>query len=473
MTLLMSGLDCHGAGVALREKLAFSRQQLLDILPRLKAQPGVTGCVLLSTCNRTEIYLSGDPGSSPWRLLCRCACAPEAELEPYFTTRVGEEAAKHLMEVACGLHSQILGEDQIITQVRIAMELAQEAGSADPVLSALFRRAVTAGKRAKTEVHLQHGIPSMGKRCRDILEEALDGLRGKKILVIGNGQMGRLAAEMLYEAGAKVDVTLRSYRHGQTLVPSGCGTVPYEDRVAALEQADALVSATTSPHYTFSKAQLDSMERPPRVAVDLAVPRDIDPACAGRIRLFDTDDLGTQGPGTPEELAAMEAIAREELERFLQWQRRQTAAAGALHFPLFVNLSGKKVVLIGGGTIASRRIATLRLFGCQTVVIAPELKCSAEGIRWLQRAYEPGDLEGAFLAVAATNDRAVNHAVWEEATRLGIPVSVADREAECSFYFPAICTGENLVAGVVSTGKDHHRTARAAREIRKVLEELE
>ena len=75
--------------------------------------------------------------------------------------------------------------------------------------------------------------------------------------------------------------------------------------------------------------------------------------------------------------------------------------------------------------------------------------------------------------MAATNDRQVNHAVWEEATRLGIPVSVADRESECSFYFPAICTGENLIAGVVSTGKDHHRTARAAREIRKVLEELE
>lgn len=473
MTLLMSGLDCHGAGVALREKLAFSRQRILELLPTIQAQPGVTGCVLLSTCNRTEIYLTGDVEMSPWRLLCRCAHAPEAELEPYFTTRVGEDAARHLMQVACGLHSQILGEDQIITQVRIAMELSQEAASADPTLAALFRRAVTAGKRAKTEVHLRHGVPSMGSRCREILEEELGGLQGKHILVIGNGQMGRLAAEMLREAGAEVRVTLRSYRHGQTLVPSGCGTVPYEDRIAALENADALVSATTSPHYTFTKAQLDSMAHPPRIAMDLAVPRDIDPDCAGALRIFDTDALGAQGPGTPEELAAMEAIAQEELERFFQWQRRQTAAEKGLHFPLFVDLTGKKVVLVGGGTIASRRIATLRLFGSNTVVIAPELKCSAEGITWLQRAYLPGDLEGAYLAVAATNDRQVNHAVWEEATRLGIPVSVADRESECSFYFPAICTGENLIAGVVSTGKDHHRTARAAREIRKVLEELE
>ena len=431
MSLLMSGLDCHGAGVELREKLAFSRQQVLDLLGWLKKQPGVTGAVLLSTCNRTEVYLSGDPEMSPWRLLCRGAGAPEGLLEPYFTTRVGEDAAKHLMQVACGLQSQILGEDQIITQVRIAMELAQEQAAADGMLAALFRRAVTAGKRAKTEVHLCRGVPSMGQRCREILEQELGTLRDQNILVIGNGQMGRLAAEILQQAGARVRVTLRTYRHGETLVPGGCGTVPYEDRLAALEGADALVSATTSPHYTLTKEQLD-----------------------------------------PEELAAMETIAREELDRFLQWQKRQTMARGNLRFPLFVDLSDQKVVLVGGGTIASRRIAALRLFGCETVVIAPELKCNADGITWIRRRYVPGDLEGAAIAIAATDDRAVNHAVGEEARSLGIPVSVADCEQECTFYFPAVCTGENLVAGVVSTGKDHHRTARAAREIRKVLEEL-
>ena len=116
--------------------------------------------------------------------------------------------------------------------------------------------------------------------------------------------MGRLAAEILQQAGARVRVTLRTYRHGETLVPGGCGTVPYEDRLAALEGADALVSATASPHYTLTKEQLDSLKNPPRVAMDLAVPRDIDPGCAGKIKLYDTDGLGTGGPGTPEELAA-------------------------------------------------------------------------------------------------------------------------------------------------------------------------
>ena len=143
-----------------------------------------------------------------------------------------------------------------------------------------------------------------------------------------------------------------------------------------------------------------------------------------------------------------------------------------LRFPLFLDLTGKKVVLVGGGTIASRRIGTLRLFGCQIVVIAPELKSLEEDITWIRRPYEMGDLEGAYLAIAATSDRQVNHQVGEEAHRLGIPVSVADCEAECSFYFPAICLGEELVAGVVSSGRDHNRTARTAREIRKLLEEM-
>ena len=472
MNLVMSGLDCHRASLDLREKLAFSKQELLGMLDWLRQQPGVEGCVLLSTCNRTELYLSGET-ETPWRLLCRGAQVPEDELEPYFTTRTGADAARHLIEVACGLHSQILGEDQIITQVRTAMELALEAKTTDPALAALFRRAVTAGKRARTEVHVARGVPSMGTRCREILLRELGTLDGKKILVIGNGQMGRLAAELLQQAGAQVQVTLRTYRHGETVVPAGCGTVAYDERFAALEGMDALVSATASPHYTLTRAQLDAVKQPPRVAVDLAVPRDIDPACADLMRCFDTDSLGAGGPGSPEELAAMEAIAREELDKFTQWQRRQNSQNGAPRFPLFLDLRGKKVVLVGGGTIATRRIGTLRLFGCEIVVIAPTLKSRADGVTWIERGYQPGDLDGAFLAIAATDDRAVNHQVGEDARRLGIPVSVADCEAECSFYFPAICTGEDLVAGVVSYGRDHHKTARVAREIRKVLEEAE
>ncbi len=471
MSLTMSGLDCHRTPLALREELAFSGEGLRRALACLKEQSGVTGCVLLSTCNRTELYLTGD-GETPWRLLCRVAGVSEEQLRPYFETRTGLDAARYLMEVACGLHSQILGEDQIITQVRAALDQALEARAADPTLAALFRHAVTAGKRAKTQVSVTRGAPSLGGQCRDVLARELGTLAGKRVLVIGNGQMGRLAAETLHAAGAEVSVTLRTYRHGETVVPAGCSTVPYAERVSALEGMDAVISATTSPHYTLTKEQLETVSRRPRVAVDLAVPRDIDPACAALLTYYDTDALGAAGPGSPEEKSAMEKIAWEELERFHQWQRRQAAAERPLRFPIFLDLSGKKVVLVGGGAIAARRIGVLRQFGCEITVIAPTLSCRADDLTWLARPYCEGDLEGATLAIAATNDRAVNRRVGEDARALGIPVSVADCEAECSFYFPAICVGEGLVAGVVSEGKDHHRTARAAKAIRKVLEEL-
>ena len=472
MTLVMSGLDCHTASLDLRQQLAFSRSRAEEFLRWLYAQPGVEGCALLSTCNRTELYISGNP-QTPWRLLCCGAGIPETALEDSFVTRCGMDAARHLMEVCCGLHSQILGEDQIITQVRLAMELAQQAKTADPTISALFRAAVTAGKRARTEVSVSHGSPSMGSRCRDILLQELGTLEGKRVLVIGNGQMGRLAAQLLRQAGASVCVTLRTYRHGETVVPAGCKTVSYEDRVAALEDVDALVSATTSPHYTLTAQQLGQVRKPPKVAVDLAVPRDIDPACARWMRCYDADSLGSSGPGSEEALEAMRSIAAQELERFDHWQRRQELTDKPPKFPLFVDLTGKKVVLVGGGTIASRRIAARRLFGCEIEVIAPELRCSPEGLSWKRREYASGDLRGAYLAIAATNSRTVNHQVGVDAGMLGIPVSVADCEGECTFYFPAVCTGENLIAGVVSGGKDHHRTARAAKAIRRALEELE
>lgn len=470
--LMMSGLDCHAAPLDQRQRLAFSSEGAMETLRWLRTQSGITGCVLLSTCNRTELYLNGE-GETPWRLLCRGAGVPEADMEPYFTTRCGVDAARHLMEVTCGLHSQILGEDQIITQVRKAMELALEAKTADATLAALFRDAVTAGKRARTEVTVARGDASMGSRCRDILARELGGLEGRRILVIGNGQMGQLAARLLRQSGAAVWVTLRTYRHGDTTVPPGCGTVNYEDRMQAMEGLDAVVSATTSPHHTITYDALAAVTRKPRVLVDLAVPRDIAPECAEFVTYYDTDSLGSQGPGTPEELEAMHAIAEQELERFCQWQKRQAVAKKPPRFPMFIDLTGKRVVLVGGGTIAARRIASLRLFGCEIEVIAPELKCSAQGLIWHPRAYVPGDLQGACLAIAATDDRQVNHAVGQEAGQLGIPVSVADCEEECTFYFPAVCTGENVIAGVVSDGKDHHRTARAAKAIRRALEELE
>ena len=142
-------------------------------------------------------------------------------------------------------------------------------------------------------------------------------------------------------------------------------------------------------------------------------------------------------------------------------------------FPLFLDLNGKKAVIVGGGKIALRRAGVLLSFGAEVTIIAPECEAVPEGASFLQRPYEPGDLAGAFLAVAATDCREVNQQVGQEAKATGILVSVADRKEESTFFFPAICTGSGLVAGVVSQGEEHKKTAAAARKIRTVLEELE
>lgn len=145
----------------------------------------------------------------------------------------------------------------------------------------------------------------------------------------------------------------------------------------------------------------------------------------------------------------------------------------AYRFPLFLDLKGKKAVIIGGGKIALRRAGVLLSFGAEVTIIAPECESVPEGAAFLNRSYQEGDLAGAFLAVAATNCREVNFQVGQEAKKAGIFVSVADRKEESSFFFPAICTGSGLIAGVVSQGEEHKKTAAAARKIRTVLEELE
>ena len=142
---------------------------------------------------------------------------------------------------------------------------------------------------------------------------------------------------------------------------------------------------------------------------------------------------------------------------------------GNKRFPLFVDLNGRAAVVIGGGTVGLRRAEILCAFGALVTVVSPSLARDVESIRHVARAYAPGDLAGAFLAVAATDDPAVNGAVGEEARRLGIFFNRSDDPGQCDLFVPAICEGGGLVAGLVG-GSDHKKTARTAADIRKILE---
>ena len=320
----MSGLDWHRAPIHLREALSFTRSQVLELDRRLRRQPGVAGCVLLSTCNRTELYLSwtGEEVPAPDRLLCQLAGVGYESFAPAFVTRRGEEAARHLMEVAGGLRSQIWGEDQIVTQVKAAVQAAREVEAADGVLETLFRNAAAAGKEIKSKVRLT-GVPrSAAQSGVERLSAHLGGLTGKRALVIGNGEMGRLAASLLRQRGAAVTITLRSYHHGETVVPPGCAVTPYENRYEAMEGMDLLLSATTSPHYTVSADEFSALTAPPAVLVDLAIPRDIQPDLTDRfpgLTLLNVDDLRQSTDADQAVLQRVGGVISTYLDRFHQW----------------------------------------------------------------------------------------------------------------------------------------------------------
>ena len=323
MKIAMSGLDHSLAPIALREQLSFTKTGVRDLDRRLLEVPGVTGAVLLSTCNRTECYLSHEEDASPdpGALLCAAAGVDYAAFAPAFVTRRGEDCARHLMEVACGLRSRILGEDQILTQVKSAILTAREGGSADSVLETLFRTAAACGKAAKGTARLTSLPASAAHQAVAVLEERMGCLAGRRALVIGNGEMGRLAASLLHSRDCRTTVTLRSYHHGETVVPAGCAVAPYDDRYAAMEGCDLVLSATTSPHYTVTAEPFQALAHPPAVLVDLAIPRDIQPEIGAMpgVTLLNIDSLGTTVGADRAALDRVEAVVEEHLLSLRQW----------------------------------------------------------------------------------------------------------------------------------------------------------
>ena len=324
MKLCMAGIDAS-APFEEREKLSLVRGQVQAMLPRIAEQ---TGCaaVLLATCSRTELYLHAEGERAlpdPAEALCRAAGVAASA---FVTRREGADAVRHLMHVAAGMQSQIFGDDQIVSQVKDAVALAREAKTTDAVLDTLFRRAVTAGKRVRTETRLT-GVPASAAEVGVRRAERFFGsLAGRRAVVIGNGEMGRLAARALVRAGSEVTVTLRTYRHGETLVPQGCGTVPYDRRLDAIEGADLVVSATTSPHFTLTAAQMQTLLCPPRLLLDLAMPRDIESTAAGaQTALFNLDDLGDLGDADATSRETAECILDEETREFFAWLNYRAA----------------------------------------------------------------------------------------------------------------------------------------------------
>ena len=222
-----------------------------------------------------ELYVSCEEEfqGSLFDLLCEVREIPDGGFyRSYFVYREGEEAVAHLFRLAAGLESRILGEDQIITQVKDALALAREQYAADNVLEVLFRMAVTAGKKVKTEVSLSTANRSVIHQALDTLRQEGHTFEGKICMVIGNGEMGRLTATVMHEAGADVTVTVRQYRSGIVDIPRDCKRIDYGDRMQLFPKCDYVISATASPNYTLKEHCVrEAQVSHPVVLVDLAV----------------------------------------------------------------------------------------------------------------------------------------------------------------------------------------------------------
>lgn len=326
MSISMIGIDYSRAAVDIRAQFSFTKKNAVAAMEHLKEEPGIAGCIILSTCNRMEIWASTteDWQGSLYEFLCREKGKEPAEYAQYFAERTEAEAVEHLFYLTSGLKSQILAEDQIITQVKDALSLSREAYCTDNVLEVLFRMAVTAAKKVKTKVIFSRGNSSVIHQAIHCLEEKGFSLFGKTCMVIGNGEMGKVAALALREAGAEVTVTVRQYRSGIVNIPKGCERINYGDRGEFLPQCDLVVSATASPNYTLTRELLETV--PPvehLVLIDLAVPRDIEPSAGelSGITLYDIDSfkIDAVSPKLQQSLEKAGEILQEQMEDFYNW----------------------------------------------------------------------------------------------------------------------------------------------------------
>lgn len=327
MRLQMIGIDHSTAQIAVRERFAFTRSAAEQALQTLKHTQGIRGCVLLSTCNRMELYVSLDEETQidlcDW--VCTYRQQPVDPDRAYFCAREGMDAAHHLFELACGLCSQILGEDQILTQVGDAIALAREIYTTDNCLEVLFRQAVTVTKQIKSSITFEKGNRSAASAAIGLLRSQGAEFAGKRALVIGNGMMGRLTAQALMQEQMQVTVTVRQYRSGIVDIPEGAARINYGERYQMLPEADYIFSATASPNLTITPEGLAGQEAvlKDKVFVDLAVPRDIDPAIGDLpgVRLICMDDLHVEPLSATQQeqyARAQERLAQacEEFSRF-------------------------------------------------------------------------------------------------------------------------------------------------------------
>jgi len=326
MRIVLVGVSHHRAPVELRERAALGREQAAELARVLKGESGEAVC--LSTCNRTELYLADESGEDAERRAEAALLALESELGPALYRLGDEAAALHLFRVAAGLDSMVPGEGEILGQVRTAYN----AGAPGPVLDRLFRQALHAGRKARVETAIGESPASVSSAAAALAEQVFGDLRGRKVLVVGAGKIGDLAARNLLSRGADIAwIANRTADRAAGLAARFGGEALPLDRVGEqLASADVVISSTSATGWILERSQVERVvparRGRPLFLIDLAVPRDLDPSIheLEGCYLYDIDDLqavvAVTLAGRRREAERAEGIVAEEAERFREWQ---------------------------------------------------------------------------------------------------------------------------------------------------------
>lgn len=334
----ISVVGCE-AGLALLERLAFAPADLPVALPRLLAATEVSQLAVLSTCQRVELYATAPQRPDPAQLVRALAAergVPEPDLQPAVAVRIGRDAVHHLLRVAAGLRSFVLGEREIVGQVRAAAQASRAAGVSGPELDRLLGAAVRASRR----VHAETSFAATG---RSVAEAALDcvvarfggALAGRRVLVVGAGDVATVVVSRAVSAGGEVTIANRTLRRAQRFADAGARVVDLDALDAELGWADVAVLATAAPHALVAAESLRVVRGQaarPLLLLDLSMPRNVDPAVRNLdgVELLDLDDLAQHSAegalSVVRDVERADELVRREADRYLRWLTTRTAA---------------------------------------------------------------------------------------------------------------------------------------------------
>ncbi|MDP4084531.1 MAG: glutamyl-tRNA reductase [Bacillota bacterium] len=335
MHILVIGLNYETAPVEIRERLTFNETDLSKAIKILKDKKSVLENIILSTCNRTEIYAVVDQLHTGRyyikEFLSEWFGMKQDDFTPYLYYREEDSAIEHLFKVSCGLNSMILGETQILGQVRSSFLLGQQEETTGSVFNHLFKQAITVAKRGHSETDIGANAVSVSYAAVELAKKIFGTIENKHVLILGAGKMGELAAQNLHGSGVrKVTVINRTYEKAVVLADRFGGDAKNLDQLQeSLIDTDILISSTGAKDFVITKEMMGKVEKlrkgKPLFMVDIAVPRDLDPKIAEleNIFLYDIDDLeGIVEANLQERKVAAEKImlmVEKEIVEFKQW----------------------------------------------------------------------------------------------------------------------------------------------------------